>query len=298
MTGRPRIRAVASASAAYGLPWRADLEELLYLRDLYAPFGVPLHEDRLRSGGTTTHRELVRSALDGASAAAEAARNADLVVIAGILPDLHPFDPVGAYVQRRLESPGLGFTVSGQGTAAPFTALRTAAAFQRAGRARTSIVVIVEQATHPDPAGAPVADRAAAGDGCVLLVLDGEEDGAERPGAAGGMRIEDVCRVRADSRAAGTRLLEAEVDRHTRGAAPGEVLVVLGPHVPPDLRVPDTAAVIRVDRPGYGTGVWLEFAAHHTAWAAAHRRIVLCEADARRPGHGDLLLLSGGPARA
>ncbi|MER5521313.1 hypothetical protein [Streptomyces sp. NPDC002763] len=292
MTGRPRIRAVAASLTAQSPPWRADPEELLYLRDLYAPFGVPIHKEELRSGGATSHRDLVRSALDAAPAAAEAARHADLVVVASGLPDLHPFAPVGPYVQRRLGSPGLGFTVSGQGSAAPFTAMRIASVFQSAGRARKAVVVIVEQETHPVPFEAPHRHRVKAADGCVLLVLDGDEEAD----GAGEARVEEVTRVRADSLGRGAELLADAVSRHTKDIGSGEALVVLGPHVPQDLRVPDTATVHRVHRPGYGTGVWLELAERHVEWAA-YRRIVLCEADGRRPGHADLLSLSGGVAR-
>lgn len=289
MTEGPRIRAVVATTTAKGAPWRAAPEELLYLRDLYAPFGIPLHEEELRSGGGTSHRELVRTALDGAPAVAKTAQDADLVVVASSLPDLHPFEPVGPYVQRRLGSPGLGFTVSDQGSAAPFTALRIASAYQRAGRARKTVVVIVEQESHPEYDLA----RTGARDGCVLLVL-GRDEGSDEAGEA---RVEEVSRVRAGTRERGTDLLADAVSRHTENVDPGDALVVLGPHVPHDLPVPDTAAVHRVDRAGYGTGVWLELAEWHAEWAAAYRRIVLCETDARCPGHGDILSLAGGTAR-
>jgi hypothetical protein len=289
MTEGPRIRAVAATTAVESTSWQADLEELLYLRDLYAPFGVPLHEEELRSGGGTSHWELARTALDEAPATAKEAQDADLVVVASGLPDLHPFTPVGPYVQRRLGSPGPGFTVSDQGSTAPFTALRIASAYQCAGRARKTVVVIVEQQTHPEYDLA----RDGARDGCVLLVLDQDEG----PYAAGEARVEEVSRVRADGRERGTGLLADAVSRHTAHIEPGGALVVLGPHVPHDLPVPDTAAVHRVDRTGYGTGVWLELAERHAEWATAYRRIVLCETDARRPGHGDILSLAGGAAR-
>ncbi len=147
-------------------------------------------------------------------------------------------------------------------------------------------MLIVEQSTHPVRDAA--VDSAGASDSGALLVL----------GEGKGPRISEVLGVRGESPAQMKRLLEqrlSDLASATRpaGKRAGPALLILGPHVPADLRVPDGTVVHRVDRPAYSTGPWLDLAENHTGWTAAYRRVVLCEADARRPERSCLLALDG-----
>ncbi|GGV42767.1 hypothetical protein GCM10010245_67150 [Streptomyces spectabilis] len=256
--------------------WEWGPLELLYLQDLHRPYGAQVDEARLRSGAGVSHLDLAERLLADDTVAA-AARGADLVVVATTLPDLHPFTPVSPHLQERLGGTGRRFAVTEQGSAAPFTALRIAAAGHRTGRARTTAVMIAEQSTH-----AARDERLAAAtpaDAAALLVL----------GAGEGP---DITRV-AEVRGSGPDPVTDGLARAADGAH--HPLVVLGPHVAPSVRAPAGAAVHRVERAAYGVGVWRELAEHHRAWSAAYDRVVLCETDALSPERTHLLMLGGAP---
>ncbi|MFF7725829.1 hypothetical protein [Streptomyces sp. NPDC008001] len=286
MTTGLRIKAGAAVAPTAHKAWVPAPEELMYIQDLYRPFGIRADEGLLKSGAGISHTDLARLLLEHDPGTTATAQHADLVVVAHGLPDLHPFTPVSPYVLHRLGGTGLRFAVSEQGASAPFTALRIASAFHRSGRARTTAVVIVEQSTHP--ARDAALDRAGPTDSGALLVLSAEGDGEHA-----GLRIDAVSAVRAANEAQATACLSRELSRYRAEGSTPRTLAVLGPHVSPGLQIPDGIAVHRVDRPGYSTGVWRELAERHADWAGSYDQVVLCETDALRPERADLLALRG-----
>ncbi|MFF4806499.1 hypothetical protein ACFY1U_50465 [Streptomyces sp. NPDC001351] len=257
--------------------WQPEPLELMYAEDLHRPFGMRIDERLLNGGAGVSHVDLAERLLAD-QAVLSAARNADLVVVASGLPDLHPYTPVSPFLQDRLGGSGRRFAIGEQGSAAPFTAVRIASAGHCSGRVRTAAVLIVEQSTHP--ARGERLDAATASDSAALLVL-GEGDG---------LRLGEVAEVRgADPAAVGDRLA-----RMIDGSE--QPLIVVGPHADPSLLLPAGAAVHRVERATYATGVWLALAEQHADWGAVYDRIVLCETDARAPERSHLLALGSDPS--
>ncbi|MFD0382058.1 hypothetical protein ACFQ2B_05425 [Streptomyces stramineus] len=70
-------------------------------------------------------------------------------MLAHALPDLHPFTAVAPHLDLLLGSGATAVGISQQGLAAPFTALRVVAAYQRSGRSTRAVVAVLEQATLP-----------------------------------------------------------------------------------------------------------------------------------------------------
>lgn len=278
MTSRPALRAAASVVSPTGSGWVPGPLELMYTDDLHRPFDALVDHELLRSGPRVSHLDLAQALLADDVVAAEAG-SPDLIVVASALPDLHPYAPVAPYLYGRLGGARRRFTVSEQGSAAAFTALRIASAQHRSGRSRKTAVLIAEQSTHAVP-GAGLG-KARPSDSAVLLVLD----------AGDGARVEEVSEMRGPD---STAPLGESLARYAEENGPRRVLIVLGPHVDPALPVPPGAAVHRVDRAVYSTGVWLELARNHSAWSAAYDLVVLCETDARAPGNSHLLALRTG----
>ncbi|MEU2374029.1 hypothetical protein [Streptomyces misionensis] len=270
------LRAAAAVTATDRKGWDPGPLELMYVEDLHRPFGVPVDEELLRTGAGLSHLDLAERLLADAEIAG-ATRDADLLVVASGLPDLHPYTPLAPHLHDRLGMTGRRFTITEQGSTAPFTAIRVASAGHRCGRTRRAAVLVVEQSTHP--ARGSFRERATPSDSAALLVLE------EGPGP----RIEEVAQVH------GTGPAALEDRLATLADGPGRALVVLGPHTDPALRPPAGAQVHRAGRTAYATGVWLELARHHAAWTAAYDRIVLCETDARAPGRSALLVLTTAP---
>ncbi|XVS68080.1 hypothetical protein ACQPYE_19145 [Actinosynnema sp. CA-299493] len=221
-------------------------------RDVLALTGAEPDLDLLRAGPGVTHRDLVDALLDG-SAVGEA--RPELVVIAHSLPDLHPFTTVGPHLTRRLGGGAEhSFGISQQGLAAPFTALRLIAAFQRRDRATEAVLAVLEQTTlpahHHRVHGTPLVDSG------VLL----------RFGVRGGPRVTEIAEL-PDPAATGARLDDL--------AGPGTLLVT-GPNVERRPNAPDTH---RVDRGSHCTSVWLALGRWWREWQADYRTVVLCDVD-------------------
>jgi hypothetical protein len=241
--------AVLDPPASDRAPERSDLE---FQRDLLAPFGHKLDEERFRLGPQVTHRDLTDLLLADADVRAS---RPQLVIVTQALPDVLPFTAVAPYLAHRLESSGLCFGVAQQGLAAPFTALRIADAYYRAGQCSEAVITVLEQTTLP--MAMPLVDDTPLVDSAAALVLG--------PGA--GPRLAEV--------ASGD--CAAELIRARIGEA--DALTVLGPWVEPvDL---GDRPVHRVPPGSYCTSVWLALAAHWPAWQQDHSAIVLCDTDPR-----------------
>ncbi|MFD7904828.1 hypothetical protein ACFVSN_16155 [Kitasatospora sp. NPDC057904] len=250
------LRAATAVRAPAGPgPGEDDPALLAYFTDLLAPFGQKPDQDLYRGGAHLHHRDLVDLLL--AADEAVAAARPDLAIVAHALPDLAPFTATAPYLTARLGGRATNFALTEQGLAAPFTALRIAAAYQEAGRAAEVAVAVLEQTTLPTPYPlTPLVDSAA------LLVL--RADAGPGPRFAGAHSADHAGPA-----------LAARLD----GPDADGTLLVLGPHVTDD--IPDHPAVHRAEPGSYCTGVWLELARHWQDWQHAHRRVVLCDTDPR-----------------
>ncbi|MFD1046846.1 sigma factor-like helix-turn-helix DNA-binding protein, partial [Kibdelosporangium lantanae] len=93
----------------------------------------------------------------------------DVVLLAHHLPDTKVFEIAGCHLTELCPGNPLAFSVAGQGTGAPFTALRILTSMRRTEDLRDGAIVILDQSSlpYPDPDGdADVPDRA------VLLCTD------------------------------------------------------------------------------------------------------------------------------
>jgi hypothetical protein len=229
-------------------PTESDVD---FQRDLVAPFGVKVDEDRFRHGAQVSHRELTDRLLD----ADDIARSRpQLVIVTHALPDVVPFTAVAPYLARKLDCDPLCFSVAQQGLAAPFTALRIAAAYHRSGRCAEAVITTLEQTTLP--VALPLVDDTPLVDSAVAVVL-GPGTGPRLTGTASGRSAADLIR-----------------DRARR-----DDLVVLGPWV--DDAGLGACTTYRVAPGSYCTSVWLALAAHWRAWQDAHPAILLCDTDPR-----------------
>lgn len=263
------LRAATAVRAPAGPgPGEDDPALLAYFTDLLGPFGQKPDQDLYRGGAHLHHRDLVDLLL--ADPAVAAARP-ELAIVTHALPDLAPFTATAPYLTARLGGRATNFALTEQGLAAPFTALRVAAAYQRAGQATEVVIAVLEQTTLPTPY--PLAGLT---DSAALLVL--RADAGPGPRFAGAQSTDDA------GRALAARLDGPDAD-HT--------LVVLGPHVTDG--IPDHPAVHRAAPGSYCTGVWLELARHWQEWQHTHRRIVLCDTDPRT-GRTHLAVFADGEA--
>ncbi|MEU6746391.1 hypothetical protein ABZ914_09225 [Spirillospora sp. NPDC046719] len=241
-----------------------------YFGDLVEPFGAKVDEDLLqRPGGHVSYTDLVERLVGEAP---ETAMDPDLVLLAYGLPDLSPAVSVAPYLNHLTGGRAIGFAVTEQGLGAPFTALRTAAAFARVGRCERFVLAAVEQARVPsrDPV---VHDQRLHGSG-VLLVFDvspgpGVVEAVPAPVEPGGLWDKVA-------EAAGTE---------------GRTLVVVGPWASRLEEPLEVAADVHPVGPGhYCTSVWLALAEHGARWTAEYDRLVLCDRDPRS-GDGHLAVL-------
>lgn len=290
------IRAAAAVRSPTGRGWADDPAALGYFQDLLGPFGAEPDKESLHRGAHVHHEDLV-----DLLAAADGVRDSrpGLLIVTHALPDVVPFTAVAPYFTARLGAEALCFSVAQQGLAAPFTALRIAAAYQRSGRASEVVLAVLEQTTLPT-AYAPAGEGRTLTDSGAAFVLAAEPPGAgtalaeprvgaaavtASPGAAagaagpaqrGGPRLARV--------ASGTDVTALLAARRVRGpedeaGGAARTLVVLGAGA--ERYAPAGVEVHRAAPDVYCTGVWLELAANWAAWQEGYDRIVLCDTDPR-----------------
>jgi hypothetical protein len=263
---------ITAASAVVAPPARRfdHGPDLLTLhRDMAAPFGLTVDEDLLRAGRNVSHRDLLDELIE-----AQDVRGAspDLIIVAHALPDMHPLFVGASYVNKLLGGKALSFAIIEQGLAAPFTALRIAAAFHASGRSSLSMIAVLEQTTLPTRLPL-VHDNEVVDSGAVLLLGHGQ-----------GMRVAGVRTVMPG---------ESVRDRIVAlvGGQPGQTLVVAGSRVDADA-IPDGLPVRWCDPATYCTSVWVELAEHRDTWRAEYSTVVLCDSEPRS-GRTYLALLAG-----
>lgn len=254
MTGLLLEAAAAVRSPGGPGPAPADSPRAALVRafhdDLLGPFGAKADEELLARGAHVPHRHLADLLADS-----DGVREArpQLVVVAHALPDVVPFTAVAPHLTSRLGGSATNFAIAQQGLAAPFTALRIAAAYQRSGRAAETVVAVLEQTTLPTPH--PLVRETPLIDSAAALVLRAGTDGAA------GLRLAGV----------GSGALDA-------GEWDSGTLLVLGPGARPDTEA-GRADVHFAPGDSYCTGVWLELALHLGHWRRSYRRIVLTDTD-------------------
>jgi hypothetical protein len=244
-----------AASSVVSPPGRAPVDDpaaLAFYRDLVQPFGSTVDEELLRRGNHVHHRDLVDLV-----AASEQLRDArpQLVIVTHALPDVLPFTAVAPHLNMRLGGAATSFSISQQGLAAPFTALRVAAAYRRGGRSDDTVVAVLEQTTLPTRF--PLVHDTPLVDSAVLLWLRAGEGPL-------------LGRVESTDNPAESLARWCDVARRT--------LVVFGSWVAP-LALPEKTAEHRVPPGNYCTGVWLALAQHWCEWQTAYDAVVLCDTD-------------------
>jgi hypothetical protein len=255
-------------------PYQDDPASLRFFGDLLESFGRRLDEERLRAGTQISHRYLLDTLLpDGAAPAP-----ADLVIVAHGLPDLLPFAANASHLNLRFGEQAYSFAISGQGLAAPFTALRIIAAYQAAGKADRAAIAVLEQTTLPVPYPLVDADGGLVDSG-VLLVF----------ARSGDLTVEQVRTLPSGAAVLDDLRTLTEADPHG-------TLVVCGPSGPggaEDPGLPAGTPVQRAAAGAYSTSVWLELARAWRQWSRTYRRVVLTDVDPRT-GDGHLAVLRCG----
>lgn len=248
MTEGMALRGMSSVRAPSSSGHQPDESAIDFLRDLVEPFGRKIDEGLFRRGTGVSHQDLTDRLLD-----AEEMRNSrpQLVIVTYALPDVLPFTAIGPYMAKRLECEATTFAIAQQGLVAPFTALRIAAAYHRAGRCEEVVVTVLEQTTLP--IAIPLVHDTPLVDSAVAMLF----------GGGTGPRLASV--------AAGTSLVELI------GRADPDTLVVLGPQV--DRTGLDGLSPHRIGPGTYCTSVWLALAEHWDTWQDTYRVILLCDTD-------------------
>jgi hypothetical protein len=254
----PYLDMAAAVTAPAPKAYEDNPASLRFFRDLVEPFGLTVDEELLRSGTQISHRDL----LDELFRDDVPRGTAELVIVTHGLPDLLPFAVNAAHVNLMFGDHADCFAISEQGLAAPFTALRVIAAYQRSGRISRGVLVVLEQTTVPVPE--PLIQQNKLIDSGVLLAFSG----------SGELGIEAV--ESCPSAEAGSRIAKLAA------RDPASTLVVTGPDGPDG---EPGAAVHRAAPGSYCTSVWLELARNWREWVARYACIVLGDVD-QRTGRG------------
>ncbi|MFI9747865.1 hypothetical protein [Streptomyces sp. NPDC052494] len=257
------VRAAAAVRSPQGRAPGDRPAALDYYRDLLTPFGEKPDEELLNRGAHVYHRDLADLLVADEGVGRS---RPELLIVTHALPDVVPFTAVAPHLTDRLGGGAANFAIAQQGLAAPFTALRIASAYHRAGRAAEVVLAVLEQTTLPTPfpLDAELIDSAAA------LVL-GSDAGADADADAG-LRFVRAYSAGSAADALGEGALGSDL-------GDDGTLLVLGPWVAEDL--PERSAVHRVAPGSYCTSLWLALADHWQEWSETYRRVVLCDTDPR-----------------
>ncbi|MFI9007909.1 hypothetical protein ACIGNX_11830 [Actinosynnema sp. NPDC053489] len=158
---------------------RADVAA--YVADMARPFGG-------ESGGDLAGQSYGEMARELVAAVVSPEEPVDLLVLAFSVHDVWPGRATATYLSHLCPGTPLSFAICDQGSAAPFTALRVV----RAHGARRALLLVVEQASLPYDAGAPLPaeHRGVAmlyGGGAGARVTDLRQHADVAPGAVPGL---------------------------------------------------------------------------------------------------------------
>jgi hypothetical protein len=232
-----------------------------YDRDLLGSFGQSPDATATGHRPVVTHVDLVRQLLDGDPLGPVAP---DLVMVCYALPDVHPFTTTATRLNQLLGNRAASFALGEQGLAAPFSALRVAAAYCRLGYCDQAVLAVLEQTTLPnhDPL---VHSEDLVDSGAVLLLQAG--------GQGPGLDVYDVWAQRRPDDCA-RRLADL-----TASAGSGASLLVEGPRSGHGVPVDGVEVHRHADRT-YCTSVWMALA-QHPDWAERYATVVLHDTDPR-----------------
>lgn len=254
------LRAGAAVVWSDPQPFEPDEQLRTYHREMLTPFGIEVDEQLLRRSSNVGFPELAEAAL---REMAHPVVSPDMLILAYGLPDIYPLKSTTSYLNHLLGGGSRSFAVSEQGLRAPFTALRIADAYVRAGQYANLALFVCDQTTLPyhDPLvhDTPLVDSAA------VLYFDTTAGPAYR--FAGTTRS-----------AAGP---EAAIKPYLSTVDSERALLVAGPWIP-EQPVDSMAPHVHRVQPGtYCTSVWLALARNHEAWARDFDALVLCDTDPR-----------------
>ncbi|MFF4603847.1 hypothetical protein ACFY12_14075 [Streptomyces sp. NPDC001339] len=142
--------------------------------DMAELYGTTFDQERLERANRNTFSDLAEGLLDALPALEEPI---DLVVVASDRPDFDPRTSGVSYLTETVPGTPLAFSLSDQGEATPYTALRLAGQYAAAGRADRVLVTAMDQTTSPaDPE--PPRQGPEARDGAAALLLSADGPGA------------------------------------------------------------------------------------------------------------------------
>ncbi|MFH8408910.1 hypothetical protein ACH4FX_29550 [Streptomyces sp. NPDC018019] len=147
--------------------------------DMAELYGTAFDQERFEHANRNTFTDMARVLLDALPPLTDPV---DLVVVASAVPDFDPRQSAVSYLTDALPGTPVAFTLSDQGDAAPYTALRLAGQYATEGRTKQALITVVDQTTVPANPGPP-RQGTDARDGAAALLLS-----AEGPGAPAGVR--------------------------------------------------------------------------------------------------------------
>lgn len=232
-----------------------------YFTDLLTTHGLTLDEERF-AAGRNSYTDLVSALVPEMGRYRD---RFDLAMMVSAAPDAEPGWPM-CFLTEVVAAPGLAFAIADQGVMAPFTALRLATDWARAGTARRILLFALDQASVLHDGPVPDHLRVVEDSG-VLLVFDID---AEPQG----------------------RLEARRPQRMRPEAVPGGWSALLGEaHATTDLPVTAVAgtglagalgnAAERLDVPPGrpATGMWAVLVEGLPTWRAEGRRVLMADYD-------------------
>lgn len=266
-----RISRVRSRVFPGASPTNTDPDLRVFVTDLARPYGAAVYDDLLDKGVGHSYGEMATPLLAEAVADGEPV---DLLLLAFAIPDVRPARATALYLTTLCPGTPQAFAVCDQGRAAPFTALRLAGTYTRAGHCRRAVLLVVEQsALHHGPPGSAHGPGAAPGPvpeqhTAVAIVCDPR-------GRTGPVRVRQHPNLTPH---AAEELLAAEIAHHTAG--PGAPILVLGAGLSgTDLDARTRSRTIRAPAGAPYTGPWSALAEGLEDWARAGSPVLLAEYD-------------------
>lgn len=241
-SNRP-LRLVAVHRREFGATGHYLPQDVEYLTDMLATFGMLPRKDAFESG-RTTFRDMAAALI---SPMGDLDDDLDMAILAHTTPDAEAGWPM-ALLAEAVPALGLGFAISDQGIVAPFTALKLIWQQAQVGVTRAIVWVMDQSATPHDR---PIPEhREASKNAAVALVLSHQ-------GALGTLSFAEqhVPRDHAEVR----DLLDAGLLQLAKVGEP--VTVVCGAAVRPYMERNPLVGDIRVAQAGQPcTGIWFAFA--------------------------------------
>ncbi len=269
----PRIGRLAARRFAGRSELSLDPDLRVYLGDLVRPYGVALREDLLERGVGHAYGEMAEQLIRETVREDEPV---DLLILAYAVHDVRPGRATALYLSRVCPGRPMAFTLCEQGIAAPYTAVRLAAEYLRAGDSMRALIVVAEQAAlHYEPLTEPGAAPVTLPDehSAVAVLFEGTAPtGLSSVREHAGIAPGDV-----------RGLLAAQLaELAGPGTDPRRRVLVLGGGLSKDDVDADRLGLdveqIVTALPGRPcTGVWHELALNHAQWSEQGAYVILAD---------------------